>query len=74
MVLIYKKKAFMLYGIEFWAKKQHVDKWVLLKMWRWINGNTKKDRFWNEEIHLNIGVISINEKMRKMCLRWFGHV
>ena len=37
MVLIYKKKAFMLYGIEFWAKKQHVDKWVLLK-WKCEDG------------------------------------
>ena len=34
---LYIKKAFMLYGIEFWAKKQHVDKWVLLK-WKCEDG------------------------------------
>ena len=28
----------------------------------------------NKEIHLKIGVASIDEKMRKSHLRWFGHV
>ena len=43
-------------------------------MLRWINGNTWKDRIRNEEIHFKIGVVLIDEKMRKGRLRWFGYV
>ena len=39
-----------------------------------VSGNRRKDRVQNEEIFLKIGVAPINEKMRKMRLRWFGHV
>lgn len=45
-----------------------------MRMLRWISGNTWKDRIQNEEIHLKIGVVPIDEKMREDCLRWFGHV
>lgn len=46
---------------------------VEMRMIRWISGNTREDRIWNEEIPLKIGVTSIEEKMGKSLLRWFGH-
>ena len=37
-------------------------------------GNTKRDKVRNENIHIKIGVASIEEKMRENRLQWFGHV
>ena len=56
--------------------KRHICKMsiVEMRMLRWISGNTWKDRIQNEEIHLKIGLVPIDEKMREDCLRWFGHV
>ena len=45
-----------------------------IRMLRWIKVNTQKDRIWNEEIHLKIGVASIDEKIWKISLKWFHHV
>ena len=45
-----------------------------MRMLRWISGNTWKDRIRTEEIHLKIGLVLIDEKMRKDHLRWFGYV
>ena len=45
-----------------------------MRMLRWISENTWKDRIWNEEIYLKIGVAPIDENMRKNHLRWFDHV
>ena len=33
-----------------------------------------KDRNQNEKIRLKIRVNPIDEKMRKNCLKWFGHI
>ena len=43
-------------------------------MLRWMCGNTRRDKVRNEDIRTKIGVVSIEEKMRKNYLRWFGHV
>ena len=34
-------------------------------------GNTRRDKVRNEDIRTKIGVVSIEEKMRENCLRWF---
>ena len=41
---------------------------------KWICENARKDRIWNEEIQLKIGVGPIDEMMKPNCLRWFGHM
>ena len=45
-----------------------------MRILRWTSENTWKDRIWNEEICLKIGVAPIDENMRKNHLRWFDHV
>ena len=58
----------MLYGTECWAiKRYHVQKMsvVEMHMFRWMCGNTRRDKVRNEDIHTKIGVASIEEKMRK---------
>ena len=45
-----------------------------MRILRWISENTPKDRIWNKEICLKIGVVCIDEQMRGNCLRWFCHV
>ena len=43
-------------------------------MVRWITENSRKDMIQYEEIHLKIGVASIDEKFRESYLRQFGHI
>ena len=48
----------MLYVIECLAiKKQDIHKMSVaeMRMWKWIDGNTRKDEIQNEEICLKIG-------------------
>ena len=45
-----------------------------IRMLRWIKVYTRKERIWNEEIHLKIRVASIDEKIWKISLKWFHHV
>ncbi len=40
-----------------------------MKMLRWISGNIRKYRVWNEENSLKIGIAPIDEKMRECHLR-----
>ena len=35
-----------------------------IRMLRWISENIMKDKIWSEEIHLNIGVAPIDEKIK----------
>ncbi|CAH9125827.1 unnamed protein product [Cuscuta epithymum] len=43
-------------------------------MLRWMCEHTRKDRVRNETIRQRVGVAPIEDKMRKLRLRWFGHV
>lgn len=45
-----------------------------MRILRFINENTWKDRIRNEEIHLKIGVAPIDEKIKESHLKWFDHV
>ena len=47
---------------------------IEMRMLIWISENKWNDRIWDEEIHLKIGVVPTDEKMRESHLRWFGHV
>lgn len=67
----------MLYGTEYWIiKKQCIHKTSIseMRMLRQIGGNIQKDRVQNNEICLKIGVVPIDEKIRKSYLTWFGYV
>ena len=62
----------MLYGAECWPVKNfHIQK---LRMLRWMCGHTRKDRVRNEIIREKVEVASVENKMREVRLRWFGHV
>jgi len=56
---------------EIHAQKMSVAEMCML---RWICGNTRREKVRNENIHIKIGVTSIEETMRENRLRWFGHV
>ncbi|KAM3203386.1 hypothetical protein P3L10_031012 [Capsicum annuum] len=43
-------------------------------MLRWMCGFTRGDRVRNESIREKVGVASMEDKMREVRLRWFGHV
>ena len=45
-----------------------------MRMVRWICGNAQKDRLWNEEICLTIGVAPIIGKKKKGRVTWNGLV
>ena len=67
----------LLYGAECWPiKKTQVQKMRVaeMRMIRWICGHTRLDKIRNEVIRSRIGVASIEDKMREIRLRWFGHV
>ncbi|XP_060184057.1 uncharacterized protein LOC132613816 isoform X1 [Lycium barbarum] len=67
----------MLYGAECWPVKiSHVQKMKVaeMRMLRWMCGHTRSDRIRNEAIRDKVGVASVEDKMREMRLRWFGHV
>ncbi|KAF3684184.1 hypothetical protein FXO37_01474 [Capsicum annuum] len=67
----------MLYGAEYWpVKNSHFQKLKVAKMrmLRWMCGHTRKDRVRNAIIREKVGVNSVEDKMREVRLRWFGHV
>ena len=45
-----------------------------IRMIRWMCGLTRLDRIRNEVIRSLVEVAPIEEKLREMRLRWFGHV
>jgi len=45
-----------------------------MKMIRWICGHTRLDKIRNKVIRGKVRVASIEEKMREVRLRWFGHL
>ncbi|KAF3673517.1 putative pectinesterase 8-like [Capsicum annuum] len=67
----------MLYGAECWpVKNSHIQKLEVaeMRMLRWMCGHTRKDSVRNEIIWEKVGVASVEDKMREVKLRWFGHV
>ncbi|XP_059285302.1 uncharacterized protein LOC132038635 [Lycium ferocissimum] len=67
----------MLYGEECWPVKiSHVQKMKVaeMRMLRWMCGHTRSNRIRNEDIRDKVGVASVEDKMREVRLRWFGHV
>nr|XP_009783418.1 PREDICTED: uncharacterized protein LOC104232023 [Nicotiana sylvestris] len=67
----------MLYGAECSpVKKSHVQKMKVAKigMLRWMYGYTKRDKIRNKVIRDKVGMALVEDKMRELKLRWFGHV
>ncbi|KAF3645685.1 putative pre-mRNA-processing factor 6-like [Capsicum annuum] len=67
----------LLYGAECWpVKNSHIQRMKVaeMRMLRWMCGLTRGDRVRNETIREKVGVTSVECKMRKARLRWFGHV
>jgi hypothetical protein len=67
----------MLYAIECWAVKNQLEKkrsLALMRMLRWMCGKTREDRIRNDNIRVNVGVVSMVENMVETSLRWFRHV
>ncbi|KAF3651248.1 Phosphoribosylaminoimidazole carboxylase, chloroplastic [Capsicum annuum] len=67
----------MLYGTECWpVKNSHIQKLKVaeMRMLRWMCGFTRADRVRNEIIREKVGVVSVEDKIREVRLRWFGHV
>ncbi|XP_055808172.1 uncharacterized protein LOC129876703 [Solanum dulcamara] len=67
----------MLYGAECWpVKTSHIQKMKVaeMRMLRWMCGHTRSDRIRNEAIRDKVGVASVEDKMREIRLRWYGHV
>ncbi|KAF3631765.1 putative pre-mRNA-processing factor 6-like [Capsicum annuum] len=67
----------MLYGAECWpVKNSHIQKIKVaeMRMLSWMCGQTRGDRVRNETIREKVGVTPVENKMREVRLRWFGHV
>ncbi|KAM3252506.1 hypothetical protein P3L10_006576 [Capsicum annuum] len=45
-----------------------------MRMLHWMCGLTRGDRVQNETIREKVGVALVEDKMREVHLRWFGHV
>ena len=45
-----------------------------MRILRWICGKTRKDKIRNGRFQENLGVTSIEDKIRETLLRWFGHI
>ncbi|KAF3649631.1 hypothetical protein FXO37_18884 [Capsicum annuum] len=45
-----------------------------MRILRWMCGHTKKYRIRNVIIQEKVGVASVEDKIREVRLRWFGHV
>ncbi|PHT97324.1 Calpain-type cysteine protease DEK1 [Capsicum chinense] len=64
-------------GAECWTVKNfHIQKLKVaeMRMLRWMYDLTRDDRVRNEIIREKVGVVPVEEKMREVRLRWFGHV
>jgi hypothetical protein len=61
-----------LYGAEYWPIKwRHVQQLSVAEicMLRWICGNTRRDRVWDDDIHERLWVTLIEEKLMQHRLR-----
>ena len=66
----------LLYGAECWTvrkKEEHLEK-TEMRMLRRIKGVTLRDKVKSVDIRKELGVNSIQEKVREMRLCWYGHM
>ncbi|XP_070035945.1 uncharacterized protein [Nicotiana tomentosiformis] len=66
-----------LYGAECWAaEKSQTQKMkvVEMRMLRWMYGHTRLDKIRKDDIQEKVGVAPMDDKMREVRLRCFGHV
>ena len=67
----------LLYGAECWTvrkKEEQVLEKTEMKMLRRIKGVTLRDKVKSVGIRKELGVNSIQEKVREMRIRWYGHM
>ena len=67
----------LLYGAECWTvrkKEEQILEKTEMRMLRRIKGVTVRDRVKSVDIGEELGVSSIQEKVREMRLRWVGHM
>ena len=67
----------MVYGIECWAlpkQEKHCLNTTEMKMLRWSQGKTRKDRYKIETIRGIAKVTPINSVLTQRRLSWYGHV
>ena len=67
----------MVYGSECWALRKQEEQRLHtteMKMLRWSQGKTRKDRINNETIRGNAKVAPINSVLAQKRLSWYGHV
>ena len=67
----------LLYGVECWSiKKTQVQRLMVaeMRMIRWMCGYIRLDRIKNVMNTERVGVIPLEDKLRKTRLRWFRHV
>nr|XP_009775638.1 PREDICTED: uncharacterized protein LOC104225513 [Nicotiana sylvestris] len=67
----------MLYGAEYCpVKNSYIQKMKVaeMRMLRWMCRHTRRDTIRNEVIRDKAGVVPVEDKMREVRLRWYGHV
>ena len=67
----------LLYGADCWTlrkKEEQILEKTEMKMLRRIKGVTLRDTVKSVDIRKELGVTSIQEKVREMRLRWYGHM
>ena len=67
----------LLYGAECWTaskKEEQILEKTEMRMLRRIKGVTLRDKVMNVDIRKKLGVNNIQEKVREMRLRWYGHI
>ena len=66
----------MVYGSECWALRKEEEQRLHtteMKMLRWSQGKTRKDRIKNEKIRGNAKVMPMNSVLTQKRLSWYGH-
>ena len=66
-----------LYGAECWTvrkKEEQVLEKTEMRMLRRMKGVTLRDKVKSVDIRKEVGVNSIQDNVREMRLRWYGHV
>ena len=67
----------LLYGAECWTvskKEEHILEKTEMRMLRRIKGATLRDKVKSVDISKELGVTGIQEKVREMRIRWYGHM